>query len=357
MELLGGVPAVPIQSGQLVFVESTAEGQEGGFYSICQAAQAKQRLSTPLTPLDFKFHFFPWWTSHEYSLDVEGFVVPEQMAKYFETLELEHNIPLTLGQKTWYIKKEETQEDDMKREYPSTPEEAFEASVEGAYFGKHMAKAELEGRVLDLPHNPNLPVETAWDIGVNDETSIWFFQRAGKWCHFIDYYECSDEYLPHFVDIINGDVGEPRRKAYRYSKFWLPPDVKVREWGAGRSRVESMIAKGIKPSPLKADYAMGDLIQAGRLLVPQSKFDANNTVLGRKSLKNYRKQWDDKLGAWRDAPFHNWASNGASAFMYAAMVYDPVKDEPKPETKIPKHVGNMTGDELWKVQDEGRSRV
>ena len=61
-----------IQSGQLVFVESTAEGQEGGFYSICQAAQAKQRLSTPLTPLDFKFHFFPWWTSHEYSLDVEG---------------------------------------------------------------------------------------------------------------------------------------------------------------------------------------------------------------------------------------------------------------------------------------------
>jgi len=35
----------------------------------------------------------------------------------------------------------------MKREYPSTPEEAFEASVGGAYYAKQMAKAELERRI------------------------------------------------------------------------------------------------------------------------------------------------------------------------------------------------------------------
>ena len=40
------------------------------------------------------------------------------------------------GQMAWYVKKSDTQLEDMKREYPSTPEEAFEATVEGAYYAQ-----------------------------------------------------------------------------------------------------------------------------------------------------------------------------------------------------------------------------
>src|SRR5262249_52774175 len=49
-----------VQAGQVVFLESTAEGKEGHYYELCESAQSKQRVKTPLTPLDFKFFFFPW---------------------------------------------------------------------------------------------------------------------------------------------------------------------------------------------------------------------------------------------------------------------------------------------------------
>jgi hypothetical protein len=38
--------------------------------------------------------------------------------------------------KAWYYAKEKTLGDDMKREYPTIPAEAFQQSVEGAYYAK-----------------------------------------------------------------------------------------------------------------------------------------------------------------------------------------------------------------------------
>ena len=63
----------------------------------------------------------------------------------------------------------------MKREYPSTPEEAFEASLEGAYYADQLAAAELQGRVGDFPAEPGVPVDTRWDIGIGDYTSDLVF--------------------------------------------------------------------------------------------------------------------------------------------------------------------------------------
>jgi len=50
-----------VAPGQFIFIESTAEGREGHFYEICKKAQALKDSKTPLTKLDFKFFFFPWW--------------------------------------------------------------------------------------------------------------------------------------------------------------------------------------------------------------------------------------------------------------------------------------------------------
>lgn len=54
-----------------------------------------------------------------------GVTLSQDMVKYFEQLKSDYNIILTDGQKAWYVKKMQTQGDNMKREYPSTPEEAF----------------------------------------------------------------------------------------------------------------------------------------------------------------------------------------------------------------------------------------
>jgi hypothetical protein len=69
------------------------------------------------------------------------------LRKYFDGLEQTAGIVLSPAQRAWYAKKSETQLADMRREYPSTPEEAFEASIEGAYFADQLAAAEFQGRI------------------------------------------------------------------------------------------------------------------------------------------------------------------------------------------------------------------
>ena len=98
-----------VQAGQVVFIESTAEGKEGHFYDLCEQAQSKQRMGMPLTPLDFKFHFFPWWRCPDYQLAADGVVIEEPLRKYFATLEQTAGIVLSPEQQAWYQKKAETQ--------------------------------------------------------------------------------------------------------------------------------------------------------------------------------------------------------------------------------------------------------
>jgi hypothetical protein len=101
-----------------------------------------------------------------------------------------------------------------------------------------MAKAEAEGRITWVPHDPALQVETWWDLGVGDATAIWFVQRAGKEIYLIDYYEMSGEGLSHYALVL-------QTKGYVYSHHIAPHDIEVRELGSGKSRKEQGEALGL----------------------------------------------------------------------------------------------------------------
>lgn len=79
---------------------------------------------------------------------------------------------LTDGQKAWYVKKAETQEENMTREYPSTPEESFLSANEGLYWGQQMTKARMEKRICNVPHDEHALTFSSWDIGIGDSTAI-----------------------------------------------------------------------------------------------------------------------------------------------------------------------------------------
>jgi hypothetical protein len=192
-------------------------------------------MGTPLTPLDFRFFFFPWWKAPEYAIDPEGVVIEEQSRKYFATLEQTAGIVLSPAQKAWYVKKFGTQLGDMKREYPSTPDEAFEASVEGAYYSELLTAAELQGRIGEFPAIEDVPVDVSWDIGVGDATSLWFSQRLGNKTRLVGYFEASGEGLRFYVDQINRMA---RERGWRIGDALWPRDGRVREWGSGKSRME-----------------------------------------------------------------------------------------------------------------------
>lgn len=227
-----------VQAGQRITVESTAEGRSGDFYDKCKKAQDKEKLQAALTPLDFKFHFSPWWTSPEYVL-ADDVGITSELAEYFTKLE-EQGIVLTRQQKAWYAKKSEQQGEDMKREYPSTPEEAFEASLEGAYLSKQMAKIRLEKRICNIPIL-DAPVDTSWDLGVNDSMAITFWQTVGMERRAIDYYENSGEGWGHYARILT-------EKRYNYRRHFGPHDLTHRMLDlVASTREERAKEAGISP--------------------------------------------------------------------------------------------------------------
>jgi hypothetical protein len=73
---------------------------------------------------------------------------------------------------------------------------SFDAVVEGAIFGPELESLRNRDRITNVPINPHLPVHTAWDLGWDDFTAIWFYQQVGKEYFFIDYADFHHQSLP-----------------------------------------------------------------------------------------------------------------------------------------------------------------
>lgn len=308
-----------VQAGQFICIESTAEGQHGYFFDYCHKAQNMEREGRKLTELDFKFFFFPWWKHPEYVMDLAGVVIPQEDREYFERLKEEHGIELSDEQRAWYVKKKETQGEDMMREYPSTPEEAFHASIKGAYYAKQMAKIREQRRICRVPYEPGIKVNTGWDLGMDDQTVIWFHQRVGLENRFIDYYEINGEGLHHFAKVL-------QEKGYVYGDHYLPHDVSVKELGTGKTRIETLEKLGLTNIVVvsrELDLSEEDGIEAVRNLLASSWFDEARCAQGIAALDAYRKEWDEKVGGFRARPVHDWSSHPADALRTFAMGYSP----------------------------------
>ena len=291
-----------VAPGQYIFIESTAEGRDGYFYDICKNAQKKKQ--SELTKIDFKFHFYPWYHEPAYRI---GNVMPidQDMLIYYEHL-ARLGIVLDDEQKAWYALRAQTQKDDMRREYPSTPEESWEVSNEGLYYGKLISIARAEKRIGNIPYDESLEVHTAWDLGYNDANSIWFFQVSGKEIRLIDYLEGSGEALTHWL-------GELKRKPYVYGKHIAPHDINNHEYTSGMTRQASARRMGINFLPATKTEIIPGIDQV-RNLLNRCWFDESKCAQGIKALEGYKKDWDDRNACWRSQPLHNWASHGSDAF-------------------------------------------
>ena len=298
-----------VERGQMVSIESTAAGREGYFYDFCMDADRKRQEKVNLTELDFKLFFFPWHIEPQYKLEGDV-IINEEMQKYFETLETKHGVPLTKEQKNWYVKKLQLNGEKMRAEYPSTLEEAFSVSVEGAYYAKDMNKVYRENRITVLPHDPMLGVETWWDLGINDFNVILLVQTKGPQIRFINMYWNSGEGLKHYYDWL---MDQKEKYHYRYDRHVLPHDVEVRELNTGISRKQTLIQMGMRNIVVCPKAHPQDGIDKVRLLFSRFWFDEEKCTRLHESLFNYRKEFDEKIGAFKDKPRHDENSHFADA--------------------------------------------
>jgi hypothetical protein len=208
---------------------------------------------------------------------------------------------------------------------------SFNAAIMGAFYAREMLAVRTEERLQPIEPIDGRPVHTAWDLGVEDSTAIWWFQVVGSQIFILDYYVAHGHGVDHYAEVVQG-------KPWPKGIDFVPHDAKVRQWGVpgARTRVESMIALGLNPQlvPMSTDM---DGHQAVRKTLPLCVFHPRTEAEGMSALEQYHREWDDDLKTYKLKAQHDWSSHGAKAFQYLSQAWRsaPViaPDAPKPQPK------------------------
>lgn len=206
---------------------------------------------------------------------------------------------------------EDMKEDLDEAEIQQELECSFTAAILGSYYGTIINDMYKQQRIRDVPYDPNLPVDTFWDLGIGDALAICFVQRSMGEVRYIDYYEASGENLPHYAKLIQS-------KPYLYGRHVLPHDAKARSLETGLTRQEALRKLGLI-CEVQTRQAVDDRIQASRARLAISYMDKTKCERLIDCLSNYQKEWDGKMFKFKTKPKHDWTSNGADAFGYSAL--------------------------------------
>lgn len=212
-----------------------------------------------------------------------------------------------------------------EEEYQQEYECSFNAGLSGAYFAKDLSRAEAEGRVTSLSHDPSLPVDTYWDLGIDDLASVWFVQSLRGRHRALYYYEVCGASIPDVVrDVRKISDGE----RYDLGDWVLPHDANARDFSTGRSQIQVFRSLGCRPSRFVPRVGTKrESINAARMVFGSVEFDKIKCKRGLEALANYQRKWNAKNNVFEEAPLHNWASNGADAFQQFALgVRDDSRD-------------------------------
>ena len=252
------------------------------------------------------------------------------------------------SQETWYaaiIKASESgvlpieEVEDMKsdmdqEEIDQELECSFHAAVRGSYYGSLINEMEkpTDGsspRICTVPYDPKYPVDTVWDLGIADSTSIIFRQKIGAYWHIIDYIEENGKGLEHYIREIN-------RKPYIYGRHIWPHDGKNKDFVTGLTRKESAENLGLRVE-IQTKQTIQDGIDAARTRLEITRIDAQKCFRLIECLRNYQKEWDPKIMCFKKTPKHDWASHGADAFRYNSLDDKDSKAIQKNRTAAPKY--------------------
>ncbi|MGB6528497.1 MAG: hypothetical protein WBF33_10355 [Candidatus Nitrosopolaris sp.] len=188
---------------------------------------------------------------------------------------------------------------------------SFERGIQGSYYGAYLDALKLKGQITSVSWEPALLVHTAWDIGVNDATTIIFYQTVGDGTiiRIIDCYSNNNLGLDHYVKIIQD-------KPYKYGKHFAPHDIKVREWGGGAiTRYEKARQLGLDFSLLEQTTII-DGIENVWTHFGKMWIDAEKCRSLIDALENYRKEWDEAKQMYLNKPVKAWSNHFADALRY-----------------------------------------
>lgn len=212
-------------------------------------------------------------------------------------------------------------EDMIQQEYYCS----FDAQIPGAVYAEELRRAIDDKRIGSLPIDPGLPVNTCWDLGFNDETSIWFWQAVGKEVRLVDYYQNSRKSIPHYVTYIK-EWALRNQCSWELGRHLGPHDCERHDMSGKTAQIyarECGLNMEKTPRPLKKR----DGIAAVRKLFPRLWIDNDRAEMGYNCLSSYHREYDDVKQTFTDTPVHDWSSHGADALQTLALGFNEAMAE------------------------------
>lgn len=226
----------------------------------------------------------------------------------------------------WFPSTLEREKEELKRRdfdaYLNVWEGQCRQILAGAVYAEELREVRLSKRITKVPYTPGVPVDTFWDLGWADATSIWFRQRVGFEWHYIDYYSNQQKATDHYMTLL-------QERRYVYGTHWLPHDAVAKEKGSGMSVLDRI--KRVYPNTrIVKRLSVEDGIDAGRTILPLCWFDEKRCDAGIECLSAYRYEIIDQVhGNLSRKPVHDWSSHGADGFRYSAVAVNQPTSESK----------------------------
>jgi hypothetical protein len=235
-------------------------------------------------------------------------------------------------------------------QYEQEFECSFEAAILGAFYGKEMRVLTDAGRITNVDYDPLFPCHTSWDLGFSDDTAIFWFQVVYGELRILDYHSSNGHQVSYYTDLI---ASKEREFGYKYGYHYLPHDARAKTLASGGKSIIEQISSKIPLKSLKIvpSLSLQDGIQATRLALMRSWFDAERCHDGIECLRQYQREYDEDKKVFRDKPKHDWTSHGADAFRMLAIAW---KEEDKTTPKDNSIRGIVVGqnettlNELWR---------
>jgi hypothetical protein len=250
-------------------------------------------------------YFFPWHADPA-ALRIDG-MVTEEIEAYFKDLADKLGKSFSPEQKKWYASKKAEQGIFIKREYPSTIEEAFSAPVEGSIYGDIISSLRGAGRIRPFDWNTSCPVFAAWDLGWSDSTSVWLFQTVGLDIHWIWHTRQSKRTAAEMATIL-------RETNIPIAGHFLPHDAAAKDPAGGKSYRDALSDAGllnlnVVPRTINIWAGINQL----RDLLKRSWFRLPFCDLGITALEAYHKKDTQAGGVTAYEPVHDWSSHDSDA--------------------------------------------
>ena len=214
-------------------------------------------------------------------------------------------------------------DDEIEQEYGAS----YAPGIKGTVYMHLLERAVQSKRIGNFPYDDHKWVDTFWDLGIDNNTAIWFRQLDGKRSIFIDYYEANNQDIAHYVQVL-------KDRGYAYNTVYLPHDAGHRKMtGTGVLKTQAeMLEDCLESAGITAEVVVCPrLDRQTSILVVKSKFSSfyfNDPLVhdGVKKLSLYHYRYDSKRRVYSADPVHDWTSDAADALKTIADA-DEYEDE------------------------------